>query len=608
MADAQQLYEEDDFNSDIPEEEIDELFEERVEDFSLVDDTPEEYDTIQPALSPASPISINRCIISTMSFFWSVLRAIRPLDYYVHQLCYWILFHPFLFAWYCILKRQNKFPDEWTTFQRCSQCSLWPVYLQQAYRKVLGLSSFIMFAVAVLTSTSSIIRLLGTKQCDTEKMILDDNRGVIMTIRENVPFFRSLHINHHTSESDVNNEPDVEEELSDLSSLLFLLGQKILMLKQQQSLHQLQAKRLADQTLEKYQYFSPILLSKIQEYSTTSSNKSKKSVDEIFSTYISYVMELFDDVLQTDTEKQLLKRLLLKDIEHLRQQKTYRDYLNTMKKEMSYHVSSYHNDYNEDTDQPEVSLPTILNIHGVPIAIDEIRNALWNLKVQQYRKINYASANLGAYVLYPLTSATFELNGQRQRSPWREAIRKLTVWSSFWLLPNSADKTIQNDNHIIKTATMEAEEGKSDSSLCWLMTGQQGNLSIALSEPIRIHRLSITFKLQKERGGDINSDTNRNDYNDWWSAPEDIELFGISNHPILRSKQPSLVQLGKFKYEYYSGSDETQIYELVQTEELSNSRPFHAVMIRVLSNHGNPAYTKICKVGIYGVPIGKYGL
>jgi Sad1 / UNC-like C-terminal len=115
---------------------------------------------------------------------------------------------------------------------------------------------------------------------------------------------------------------------------------------------------------------------------------------------------------------------------------------------------------------------------------------------------------------------------------------------------------------------------------CWPMAGSQGQLAIYLSAHVNITNIIIEHP-------PLHNLVNKG------SAPWDMELWGQPAHQNCSSEICDLEFLIGFEYNLYSNS--------VQTFSVYSKTYMQAVVLKIISNWGNPNYTCLYKVGIYGI-------
>ncbi|KAI8980898.1 UNC-like C-terminal-domain-containing protein [Pilobolus umbonatus] len=121
---------------------------------------------------------------------------------------------------------------------------------------------------------------------------------------------------------------------------------------------------------------------------------------------------------------------------------------------------------------------------------------------------------------------------------------------------------------------------------CWTMEGSSGYLSILLSEPIHIQKVSIEHPSNRI----LNSSST--------SAPREIDIWGIKD-----LKQPidnlhgndNTINLGRYSYDMYGNP--------IQTFSLSMTPLVEAVSIHIVSNWGNENHTDIYRIRVHGNPV-----
>ena len=111
---------------------------------------------------------------------------------------------------------------------------------------------------------------------------------------------------------------------------------------------------------------------------------------------------------------------------------------------------------------------------------------------------------------------------------------------------------------------------------CWCFSGTSGVVTLLLSEPVRVTKVSIDQPPAGVSGPVL-------------TAPEDFEVRGL-NSPASKSAVP----LGAFQLKRAGA--------VVQTFDVDNSanERFSMVQVKVLSNHGNPDKTCLYRVRVHG--------
>ncbi|KAF7732349.1 hypothetical protein EC973_005245 [Apophysomyces ossiformis] len=186
---------------------------------------------------------------------------------------------------------------------------------------------------------------------------------------------------------------------------------------------------------------------------------------------------------------------------------------------------------------------------------------------------DFALASRGARIIPSLTSPTYTVY---PRHYWMRGISKLT---GFGRRTAASPWTALTPN-------MQAGE-------CWAMDGTSGTLAIELSQPLAIQQITIEH-LTRQMAINLSS------------APKDIEVWGLKRVPggLFRrtnrpweTKDPNAVFLGSFRYDI-KRSTPIQTFDLDTKDYVI----FRAVLIRVVSNWGNDAYTCLYRVRVHGIP------
>ncbi|KAG0173701.1 hypothetical protein DFQ28_003538 [Apophysomyces sp. BC1034] len=205
--------------------------------------------------------------------------------------------------------------------------------------------------------------------------------------------------------------------------------------------------------------------------------------------------------------------------------------------------------------------------------------ALVESMIQQYHQDgmsepDFALASRGSRIIPRLTSSTYV---SYPRSRWIRGISKLT---GFGRRAAASPLTVLTPN-------VQAGE-------CWAMDGTSGTLAIELCQPVVVQ--SITFEhLARQMAINMNS------------APKDIEIWGLKSVPggLFRAttwpwetNDANAVLLGTFRYDIKRPVP-IQTFDL----ETKHYTIFKAVLVRVISNWGNDAYTCLYRVRVHGVPV-----
>jgi SUN domain-containing protein 1/2 len=121
---------------------------------------------------------------------------------------------------------------------------------------------------------------------------------------------------------------------------------------------------------------------------------------------------------------------------------------------------------------------------------------------------------------------------------------------------------------------------------CWPMKGSSGYVSIELSARIRITAAVVEHVSHKIAPH-------------YSSAPRAMRLVGFESSSDAANEGAVGVVLGQFEYQSFGSM--IQRFEIASSA--SSAKPFTAVRLEILSNHGNADYTCLYRVRIHGQPV-----
>ena len=118
---------------------------------------------------------------------------------------------------------------------------------------------------------------------------------------------------------------------------------------------------------------------------------------------------------------------------------------------------------------------------------------------------------------------------------------------------------------------------------CWPMEGNQGQLTIQLSQPI--HAISIAIE-----------HISRSITADATTAPRDFEVYGAN------TVEEQFIKLGG-PFTYSLDGNTIQFFSLSSFNMSNSSQGISILQIKILSNHGNSAFTCLYRVRVHGTDI-----
>lgn len=196
---------------------------------------------------------------------------------------------------------------------------------------------------------------------------------------------------------------------------------------------------------------------------------------------------------------------------------------------------------------------------GTEVSFDELINSAIQVYHQDVlNTADFALASRGAKVLKSLTSPTFH-----PLSNWMRSIRHFV---GFDLHVNSPKVAITSGTHVGE---------------CWSMYGNNGNLTILLSEAITVQGITVEYPSAEIMMENMST------------APKEIEVYGFNDYH--QSNNPTF--LGKFTYDISKGSP-IQTFDIV----MNQSNTFRAVSINLRSNWGSQERTDIYRIRVHGTP------
>lgn len=175
------------------------------------------------------------------------------------------------------------------------------------------------------------------------------------------------------------------------------------------------------------------------------------------------------------------------------------------------------------------------------------------------KRQDFASLRAGAYVIYPLTSKTYA---------------RINSWRGVW----------QSLSFAVPVARPEVALAASDDSTesCWPFYGSAGELGIGLNYSVMIDGVTI-----EHIGVDLTQDA----FN---AAPQAFELWGVKGNSV-RDFQYELLHEGSYSA---SSLSPIQTFNIEKPRGLRTAN--NKVLLKILTNHGNPAFTCLYRVRIHG--------
>lgn len=190
---------------------------------------------------------------------------------------------------------------------------------------------------------------------------------------------------------------------------------------------------------------------------------------------------------------------------------------------------------------------------------------------------NFADSNIGAKILRPLTSPTYD------------PLRSMT-FAYKWIRNKFAPPSYVNEHRPETVLTPNMDIGR-----CWPMTGSHGTVAVEFDRTVDLHALGIVHP-EKFRLTDATSAPRQGSF---YVAPINLDDANKLRAMFVESNShPGYFQVTKFEYDINS-------LESVQAFDLPHAyREIHpqikSVIYEIDSNWGNRNYTCIYRVAAYG--------
>lgn len=233
-------------------------------------------------------------------------------------------------------------------------------------------------------------------------------------------------------------------------------------------------------------------------------------------------------------------------------------------------------------------------LDNISISAGNIHKGLAHL---QYLDLDYAVWPRGGRVIPPGETANlFGKSVVLTSPPYVLSLGPLKrLRYQLHLNREAADESV-----LISHSSGERERGQKGQYSCYAFAGSSGSVTVTMHSPVRVSAVQI---MHRPRPSGKREQT---------SAPKQIQLIGWTEVPSSTSKIEG-IDLGIFSYEISEDKEET---DGLQTLHLSNADsteqvggykqtgilipPLKAVTIFILSNHGNPGYSSICRIKVLG--------
>lgn len=151
----------------------------------------------------------------------------------------------------------------------------------------------------------------------------------------------------------------------------------------------------------------------------------------------------------------------------------------------------------------------------------------------------------------------------------------------------SADESVLVSH---SSATVDPWTHQSDALSCYAFAGSTGSVTVTMHSPVRVSTVQILHSSQSEEDPRTN-------------APKMFQLIGWTDTPSMSAGVgvPGR-DLGTFEYDI---SDPTEgPYKVLQSfsvkEDTAELPAYRAITVSVLSNHGDPSHTSICRIKVLG--------
>ncbi|KAI9491170.1 UNC-like C-terminal-domain-containing protein [Zychaea mexicana] len=207
---------------------------------------------------------------------------------------------------------------------------------------------------------------------------------------------------------------------------------------------------------------------------------------------------------------------------------------------------------------------------------DKYENAEHKQELFLQQVADFALATRGARIIPKMTSSTYSTSN---RHLWKAAIAR-AVGIHPGTYRASPLIALLPDTHV---------------GQCWPMTGTNGTLGIMLSQPIAIKSVTLEYP---DREQTVNTSSAPHAFEIWGLHKVEVPVFSSVQWPWSypeNDKDTNSKLLGSFQYDVQTGRS-------VQTFNVNNEHDdvFEAVVIRILSNWGQKAYTCLYRVRVHG--------